>query len=100
MIKAVTNAVIEKLFRRKLAYRRSFMDPEGRLTSEAEIILNDLRKFCRVGKAPIQVSPVSRTVDPIGSALIAGRQEVFNRITQYLFVNEKQIFNLIEKDPE
>lgn len=96
----VANAVIEKIFRRKLAYRRTFMDAEGRLTAEAEIILNDLRKFCRAGRAPIQVSPVSRTVDPIGSALIAGRQEAFQRIVEYLFVNEKQVFDLIARDPE
>ncbi len=100
MIRAVANAVIEKIFRRKLAYRRTFMDPEGRLTAEAEIILNDLRKFARAGRAPIQVSPVTRTVDPVSSALIAGRQEVYQRIVQYLFVNEKQVFDLIEKDPE
>lgn len=94
------NKIIEKLLRRKLAYRRTFMDDQGRLTPEAEIVFNDLRKFCRATGSTMVLSPVSKTIDPLAMAMAEGRREVWNRIMAHLYVNEKQVFELHEKDQD
>lgn len=92
--------IIEKVLRKKLAYRRTFMDADGNLTPEAEIVLNDLRKFCRVTGSTVVVSPVIKTIDPLAMAMAEGRREVFNRIAAHLYVNEKQVFDLHEKEQD
>jgi len=92
------NKIIEKILRRKLGYRRTFMDDQGNLTVEGQIVLNDLRKFCRATGTTMVLSPVSKTIDPLAMAMAEGRREVWNRIMAHLYVNEKQVFELHEKD--
>ena len=92
--------IVEKVLRKKLAYRRTFMDEQGNLTPEAEIVFNDLRKFCRVTGSTVVISPISKTVDPLAMAMAEGRREVWNRIMAHLYVNEKQVFELAERDQD
>jgi hypothetical protein len=94
------NKIIEKVLRKKLAYRRTFMDDQGRLTPEGEIVLNDLRKFCRATGSTMVLSPVSKTIDPLAMAMAEGRREVWNRLMAHLYVNEKQVFELHERDSD
>jgi hypothetical protein len=91
------NAMIEKILRKKQAYRRTFMDANGDLSPEAIVVLDDLRKFCRATGSTAVVSPVSKTIDPLAMAMAEGRREVWNRIQAHLYVNEKQVFELQEK---
>jgi len=92
------NKVIEKILRKKLAYRRTFMDENGNIGPEAKHVLNDLRKFCRATGTTVVVSPVSKTIDPLAMAMAEGRREVWNRIMAHLYINEKQIFDLPEAE--
>ena len=94
------NKVIERVLRKKLAYRRTFMDDQGELTAEAQLVLNDLRKFCRATGSTMVLSPVSKTIDPLAMAMAEGRREVWNRIMAHLYVNEKQVFELHERDQD
>lgn len=86
--------LIERIMRRRLAYRRIFFDAEGRINRDAEIVLADLRRFCRATSSTMVQSPVSRTVDPLAMAMAEGRREVWNRLMAHLHVDEKTIFNL------
>ncbi|MCE2660921.1 MAG: hypothetical protein LW854_22255 [Rubrivivax sp.] len=88
--------LIQRVLRRKLAYRRTFMDAEGRLHPSAEIVLADLRRFCRATGSTMVLSPVSKTIDPLAMAMAEGRREVWMRLMAHLHVDEKQVFNLVE----
>ena len=90
------NALIEKIMRRKRAYRRVFLDGDGNLGPEAKVVMDDLRRFCRASSSTAVVSPISKTIDPLAMAMAEGRREVFNRIAAHLYVNEKQVFELNE----
>lgn len=88
--------LIRRVLRRKLAYRRTFMDAEGRLHPDAEVVLADLRRFCRATGSTMVLSPVSKTIDPLAMAMAEGRREVWMRLMAHLHVDEKQVFNLVE----
>jgi hypothetical protein len=90
------NRLIEKILRRKLAYRRTFMTEQGELGPEARVVIDDLRRFCRATGSTAVISPVSKTIDPLAMAMAEGRREVFNRIMAHLYVNERQVFELNE----
>jgi len=90
------NRLIEKIMRKKLAYKRVFLDGDGNLGPEAKAVFDDLRKFCRATSSTAMVSPISKTIDPLAMAMAEGRREVWNRIQAHLYVNDKQVFGLHE----
>lgn len=90
--------LIDRILRRKLAYRRLFFDASGNINRDAEIVLADLRRFCRAHASTAIISPVSKAVDPIAMAMAEGRREVWLRLMAHLHVDEKQVFNLVEAD--
>lgn len=94
------NRVIERILRRKVAYRRLFFDASGNINRDAEIVLADLRRFCRATGSTAVVSPVSKSVDPIAMAMAEGRREVWLRLMAHLHVDERQVFKLVEVDEE
>ena len=95
MIGNLTKAV-QRVLNRKTAYRRVFFDAEGNISSNAEIVLADLKKFCRGTSSTVMVSPVSKSIDPLAMAMAEGRREVWLRIMVHLHIDEKQVFNLEE----
>lgn len=94
------NRLIEKILRKKLAYKRVFLDGDGNIGPEAKVVLDDLRKFCRATSSTVMVSPVSKTIDPLAMAMAEGRREVWNRIQAHLYVHEKQVFELQESSDD
>lgn len=93
-------AIREKLFRRRLAYRRIFLGGDGRIGPEAQVVLNDLSRFCRATSTTALVSPVSKQIDPFAMAMAEGRREVWNRIMEHLHVDERQVFSISEGQGE
>lgn len=94
------NRIIEKILHRKRAYRQAFLDPNGDWNPAAKVVLADLRRFCRANGSTVVVSPVTKQVDPLAMAMAEGRREVWNRIMAHLYVDEKQVFELTERDDE
>lgn len=92
------NRIIEKILWRKRAYRLTFLDADGNLNPTAKVVMTDLRKFCRATGSTVVVSPVTKQIDPIAMAMAEGRREVWNRIMAHLHVDEKQVFELNERD--
>ncbi len=94
--------MIEKLLarirKRKYAYRRMFLTESGQLSPDGEIVLADLKKFCRATASTVVVSPVSRSVDPIATAMAEGRREVWLRIMAHLHLEDRAVINLEEKE--
>jgi hypothetical protein len=90
--------MIDRLLRRKRAYRRLFPTRDGAVVGDAATVMGDLARFCRITEPPLVRSPTTGVVDPVASAVLIGRQEVFNRIRAQLFIDERALFNLKEED--
>lgn len=89
--------LLARILKRKYAYRRLFLGEDG-LNGDGQIVLADLAKFCKATASTAVVSPVSRQVDPIASALAEGRREVWLRIMAHLHIDEKVVFNLNQSE--
>jgi hypothetical protein len=89
--------LLARILKRKYAYRRLFLGDNG-LNSDGQTVLADLAKFCKATSSTAVVSPVSRQVDPIASALAEGRREVWLRIMAHLHLEEKVVFNLNQSE--
>lgn len=100
MIGNLTQSV-RRILNRKHAYRSVFLDADGHVSRNAEIVLADLKKFCRGTSTTVIVSPISKSIDPLAMAMAEGRREVWLRLMAHLHIDEKQVFNLeenLEKD--
>lgn len=91
-------AAVRRILSRKAAYRRTFLDADGNISRNAEIVLADLRKFCRATSTTVTVSPITKSIDPIAMGMAEGRREVWLRLMAHLHIDEKQVFNLQEAD--
>ena len=75
---------------RSRSYKRVFM-PEGEVDRDREVVLADLREFCRATTSTF--SP-----DPYAAARLAGRREAWLRIMQHLTLDEERIRKFVELD--
>lgn len=92
------NNFLKRLLGKRQAYRRLFLTDQGELNQDAIIVMTDLRKFCRATGSTAVMSPIRGTIDPIAMAMAEGRREVFNRINEYLLLNDRTIHNLREEE--
>jgi hypothetical protein len=91
------NKLWQRLFKRRQNYRRLFLDGDGNVNPSAEIVLADLKRFCRVETSTVVVSPVTKTIDPLAMAMAEGRREVWNRIQAHLNLSDRDITHLQEE---
>jgi hypothetical protein len=91
------NKLWQRLFKRRQSYRRLFLDGDGRAHPTAEVVLADLKRFCRADTSTVVVSPVSKAIDPLAMAMAEGRREVWNRIQSYLHMADREITQLKEE---
>jgi hypothetical protein len=91
--------LLARILKRKYAYRRLFLGEDG-LNGDGQIVLADLAKFCKATSSTAVVSPISRQVDPVASALAEGRREVWLRIMAHLHIDEKVVFNLNQNEDQ
>jgi len=89
------NKLWQRLFKRRQSYRRLFLDGDGKAHPTAEVVLADLKRFCRADTSTAVVSPVSKAIDPL--AMAEGRREVWNRIQSYLHMADREITQLKEE---
>lgn len=82
---------ITKILRRRSHYRAVFKASES-----TDVVLSDLRKFSRFGETPISTD-LSQRVDPIATAKMIGRAEMFARITQFINCDDARLMQLLEK---
>jgi S-adenosylmethionine:diacylglycerol 3-amino-3-carboxypropyl transferase len=89
---------IDRLLYRKADYQNCFLEPNGKPTAAGERVLKDLARFCRANASTAIVSPLSRTVDPLASAIAEGRREVYLRIIRHLYLDETYLTRLEERN--
>lgn len=87
-------ALTPLIVRRRDAYRRTFLDADGRPHRSAERVLADLRRFCRA------TVPSFTPGDPHTTALLEGRREVWNRLMAFLRLDEESVWHLTEGDDD
>lgn len=87
---------VEKQIRRVLlkrqAYRRLFMDGDGKMKPDAEVVLADLLRFCRFHQSITVVSPISRQTDVPASFQAEGRREVITRIIDHINADDSDLY--------
>jgi len=71
---------------------------DGKPQRHAEMMLADLRRFCRATASTAIVSPVSKTIDPIAMGMAEGRREVWNRIMAHLNLDDRTVINMSEDE--
>jgi hypothetical protein len=84
MIDRALDAARRRIYRKRLAYAQTFLDATGKTHPNADVVLADLRKVARMDRGGIVVSPVTRTVDPLATAYLAGQRDVYLRIVKFL----------------
>ena len=89
---------IQKVLNRRQAYRRIFFGDDGKLTRDAEIVLNDLARFCRLHRSTTIISTVSRQTDVPATFQAEGRREVILRILGHLHVDDADLVRLTERE--
>lgn len=82
------NRLQQLIQRKRWAYIRVFLGPDGKPNPEAAIVLADLRRLARIDSGGIVVSPVSRTVDPYASLYRAGLRDMYLRIAKFTGLDE------------
>lgn len=82
---------VKRLITRRMHYRHTF-SADNR---SAQIVLADLRKFCKAGQPALVVGQNGQT-DVYATGMMAGRQEVFWRIAHHLHLDDAQLLNLKE----
>lgn len=83
------------LLTRKQAYQRLFALEDGRPVGDARAVLADLKRFSQSPDAPLARDGQGR-IDPVASAVLVGRQEMFNRIMAMIQIDNRALFNLRE----
>lgn len=91
------NAFRGILIRRARAWKALCFDKEGALKPEAKRALSDIAKFSRARRSTFTRDLQGRA-DPIASARLEGRREVFLRIANYLGLDEGSVQKLVEID--
>lgn len=89
-------AEIRRIKSRRHSYQRIFLTDEKGLKRDAQVVLADLKRFCRAMSSSICVSPVTGQVDPVATAAAEGRREVWLRIVAHLHLDDKTTINLEE----
>lgn len=89
MISELVQRTKEFLFSRRTAYCRVF-SVENR---DAQLVLADLAKFCRAHVSTVGVSRDGQ-VDPLLSARLDGRREVWLRLQQHIHLDDETLYLL------
>lgn len=87
----------KKLDKRR-SFRRCFFGEDGKLTPDAEIVLADLARFCRLHRSTCIVSPQTRQTDVPATFQAEGRREVILRILGHLHISDADVFAITEKE--
>lgn len=75
------------------AYMRLFLGDNKELKPDAEIVLRDLRTYCRASGI-IGYRTTEGAIDPLAMANANGRREVWDRLLEFLYLPDRKIVEL------
>lgn len=76
--------------RKRLAYIRTFCGEGQDIHLEGKRVLADLRRFCRINRGGLVISPKAGMVDPYATVYAAGLRDAYLRIIGFLELDEAQ----------
>ena len=88
---------MHSLRKKRLSYVRTFCGDDGSPHVDARDVLNDLKKFCKIGEHSLIVSPVTRQTDSHAMAYRDGMRDVYWRIMKYLSVTDQELGDYSER---
>jgi hypothetical protein len=75
-----------------------FLGDDGKLTKDAELVINDLARFCRLHRSTSVISLTTRQTDVPATFQAEGRREVLLRILGHLHVDDADLVRLTERE--
>lgn len=91
----VLSDMVTMFKKRRGAYRALFAPGPA-----ADIVMRDLRKFCRATTTPAVISPVTQQIDPIATGIAIGRLEVYHRIAQHIHMSDSDLYRTVDNNEE
>lgn len=91
---------LDRLLRRRRAYRQLFLEDDGSLKLEAEVVMKDLARFCRLARPTTVVSPISRQTDVPATFQAEGRREVMLRLLAMIRPDDATTRKLMVEESE
>jgi hypothetical protein len=88
---------IARIWTLRGAFRRTFLQANGKPNDDQRTVLAELRRFCYGDKPTLKQGP--NGLDPYASIAAAARQEVYMRIAGYLTLDDSDL-QLLEKNME
>lgn len=78
----------QALHRKRLAYARTFCGDGQDVHGDGKIVLADLKRFCRINRGGLVISPKAGMVDPYATVYASGLRDVYLRIAAFLDLDE------------
>jgi len=75
---------------KRAAYHATFL-VNGQPHPNAARVLADLKRVARIERGGIVISPVTRMVDPLATAYLAGQRDVYLRILKFLSLETSMV---------
>ena len=87
---------LRDIFQKRRNAYRALLTP-GSVMSD--IVLDDLRQFCRATTTPAAVNQQSGMIDPIATGIAIGRLEVWHRIALNVNISDADLYRIINDNP-
>lgn len=86
---------IARLWTLRSAFRRVFLQQNGKPNDDQRIVLDELRRFCYGAKPTLKHGP--HGLDVHASIAAAARQEVYMRIAEYLNLDDTDLETMTKR---
>jgi len=102
LMRKIANLAQYLLFRRRTAYRRLFLGPDGRLNDDGRIIVAHLARLCRAvsSKGVVGQGPFGPRVDANATLIAVGRNEVFEALMKELSLPHEAVYAAVQEEHE
>lgn len=85
-------AYVARLYGLRGAFRRVFLQANGKPSNDQQAVLGELRRFCYGNRPALKAGPDG--LDPYATVAAAARQEVYFRITDMLNLDDSDLVQL------